>query len=248
MNARDIAFAVFQHEAQYRPGLRKATKQFRAECLAVLEGAARQAAAPYKGRRTGLIKGKRVPVSAIQESAARSVFLKYLTERNIRRREYGDSGEVSEDGTSVTASANVSMNSADRFNAEESRVFQRKKRGAPPGLGAGSRDMARDASVPWLDAPWSGQHFIARCCVLASSLTGVIVIPPMPWGRMRQIERQWRALRGETRGPLSLLDENLSELHTVPGTQVLAPRIQFHWGLIKAQTGLSLLDTVGESL
>lgn len=87
MSAERIAVEIFETEAQFRAGLRKASAQFRAECLAVLEGAARQEAAKYRGARTGLVKGKRVPVSAIARAAALSVFRKYLTERNIPRRE-----------------------------------------------------------------------------------------------------------------------------------------------------------------
>jgi hypothetical protein len=102
---RRMAGEILERETRYRPGLQRATAAVRAECLAVLEGAARQAAAPYRGRRTALVKGKRVPVAKIAAAGALSVFRKYLTERNIPRREVvsGDPCALDDVGTEGTA-------------------------------------------------------------------------------------------------------------------------------------------------
>lgn len=216
---RKMAEELYQHEAQFRPALKSASDRLREECLAVLEGAARAAGAPYKGRRYGKLKSKRVPVAEICRSKARSVFSQYLTDRNIRRREYGKTDEVVEDGNSVTAHAHMSMNGGDRFNAEESRVFQRKSRGPGPATSEGSRNMTRDVSKVLEQTVWSGQHWTTtNPCNLIATAEYTLSAPRMPWGEQRALTRQWRMLREpDTYGPVSLLEPNALELMGMRG-------------------------------
>jgi hypothetical protein len=234
---RQIAEDIFREESKYRPGLRRGGA-FKAECLAVIEGAARLTAAPYRGRRTGLVKGARMPVRAIAALGALSEFRKYLSARNIPRREFGRSGEVSEEGNSVTASTNVTQNGADRFNTEESKIFQRKTgRGRPPGFGEGS--STPDPVKIWSDAPWSGQ-FIAKVCKLTRGEGWNVVAPAGPWGKQRDVIRAWRRLRGDLQGPISLIDPNAAELFRVRGT-ALTYTPTWCFGLLRER---SLVDTV----
>jgi hypothetical protein len=219
-DAEAIAEKIYREESRYRPALRSASRLFRKECLAVLVGGARQTAALYRGRRHGIVKGKRVPVSAIAAAGALSVFRQYLALRNIPRQEtVGGVGVFDDDnGNSVTASERVHV--GDGYHAEESKVFQRKNpRGRPPGFGEGS--STPDPAKIWKDAPWSGQHFIARLCKLTPGPGWNVAIPAMRWGEQRKIERRWRLLREDMRGPISLLDPNVVELYNVPGTVLM---------------------------
>jgi hypothetical protein len=79
----------------------------------------------------------------------------------------------------LKAHADVTLSGGDRFNAAESRVFQRKKRGLPPGYGEGScvPDPFKLLQDVPLITPRQDFDHIGRVVTLAHSGGCAIIVP-----------------------------------------------------------------------
>lgn len=249
-----IAAELFELEKRARPGLRKGSRAFQDECLAVIAGYLRREAAPYKGRRYATHRGKRKPVMDIARSKAAYQFDGYLKTRNIPQREVITPG-VQEDGPeahaddrlpdqavevgrnldclrsetydrddSVAAGATAAV-PLSREDAGESGHVTEFRSNRTRGVAPGMSEGSRSMARP--AATWgSGQHFLHGPVTLLQWDGGMLTVPRMPWQRGQEIVRAWRRLRGELYGPVSLLDANLEQLYNLPGTEVVRLRLR----------------------